>query len=254
MSFVQSVDRAFALLRAVAVAPAGISELSRRLDLPTSTVARLLSTLEAVGAVIRLDGESSYTVGPLVDELAGGPTPVQRLITVARPHMESLGAEIGEAVGLAVPAGYDVHYVSQVECQNPVQVRDWTGERIPMHVVSSGQALLATWPDEAIVRYARRPLEPFTPTSLATGEALVKRLRQVRETGISWTIEEFAEGISSVGAVVRDMTGVAVAAIHVHGPTFRFPVEGSAGEVANALMAATQAISTDLGHGTAVDH
>ena len=46
MESVQSIDRAFQILTEVADEPAGISELSRRLDLPTSTVARLLGTLE----------------------------------------------------------------------------------------------------------------------------------------------------------------------------------------------------------------
>ena len=52
MQSVQSIDRAFQLLGEVADDPAGISELSRRLDLPTSTVARLLSTLEGLGACL----------------------------------------------------------------------------------------------------------------------------------------------------------------------------------------------------------
>jgi hypothetical protein len=39
---VQSVDRAFAVLRRVADAPGGISDIARAVDLPVSTVARLL--------------------------------------------------------------------------------------------------------------------------------------------------------------------------------------------------------------------
>ena len=42
MQTVQSIDRAFQILEEVASDPGGISDLSRRLDLPTSTVARLL--------------------------------------------------------------------------------------------------------------------------------------------------------------------------------------------------------------------
>ena len=35
------------------------------------------------------------------------------------------------------------HYIDQVGSPNPVSVRDWTGSRIPLHAVSSGQVLLA---------------------------------------------------------------------------------------------------------------
>ena len=51
---VQSVDRAFAVLRRVANVPGGISDVARAVDLPVSTVARLLGTLESLGAVVRI--------------------------------------------------------------------------------------------------------------------------------------------------------------------------------------------------------
>ena len=44
-SGVQSIERAFELLQALAVEPAGLTELSGRVDLPKSTVARMLGTL-----------------------------------------------------------------------------------------------------------------------------------------------------------------------------------------------------------------
>ena len=61
MTMVQSIDRAFAVLGALAVAPAGITELAGRVELPKSTVARLISTLEQLGAVVRTaDGGLSH--------------------------------------------------------------------------------------------------------------------------------------------------------------------------------------------------
>ena len=47
----QSIERAFALLRALAVGPVGVTELAERVDLPKSTVARILAALENEGAV-----------------------------------------------------------------------------------------------------------------------------------------------------------------------------------------------------------
>ena len=63
MQTVQSIDRAFQILDEVSDDPAGISELSRRLDLPTSTVARLLGTLERLGAVERMVDDNGYRIG-----------------------------------------------------------------------------------------------------------------------------------------------------------------------------------------------
>ena len=150
---VQSVDRAFAILDAVSARPAGVTAIAERVRLPKSTVARLLATLEELDAVERLDGPR-WRVGPGIAALAGAASPERSLVTLARPHLAQVVQELSEDAGLALPDGYDVHYVDHVESDNPVQVRDWTGTRAPMHVVPSGLVLLAEWPRAAIDAYA----------------------------------------------------------------------------------------------------
>ena len=44
---IQTIERAFTLLRALALGPVGVTELAERVELPKSTVARLLAALEA---------------------------------------------------------------------------------------------------------------------------------------------------------------------------------------------------------------
>ncbi|HJM73465.1 MAG TPA: helix-turn-helix domain-containing protein, partial [Acidimicrobiales bacterium] len=156
MQIVQSIDRAFQILTEVADDPSGISEISRRLGLPTSTVARLLATLEQLGAVERLADDSGYRIGPSVVTMAASVDTTQSLLAVAQPTMQELVDLVAEAVGLSIPAGYDVHYIGQIDCANPVQVRDWTGVSLPMHIVPSGMVVLAHWPDEAVDRYLNR--------------------------------------------------------------------------------------------------
>ena len=68
---VQSVDRAFAVLRQVASEPGGISDVARAVDLPVSTVARLLGTLESLGAVVRIGDSGAYGIGAGIRSLAG---------------------------------------------------------------------------------------------------------------------------------------------------------------------------------------
>ena len=83
---VQSVERAFAILDAVAKRPAGVTALADRLDLPKSTVARLLGSLEELGAVERLDGKR-WQVGPSVEAFARTVPPERRLAPLARPAL-----------------------------------------------------------------------------------------------------------------------------------------------------------------------
>jgi DNA-binding IclR family transcriptional regulator len=117
---VQSLERAFAVLDEVARQPAGVTAIAERVHLPKSTVARLLSTLEELEAVERLDG-ARWRIGPGVAALSSAASPERGLVAVARPHLTGLVAELGEDAGLGLPDGNEILYVDQVESDNPAR-------------------------------------------------------------------------------------------------------------------------------------
>ena len=242
---VQSLERAFAILDEVAQRPAGVTAIAERVRLPKSTVARLLATLEDVQAVERFDG-SLWRIGPGVEALTAVASPERSLVSAARPSLSDLVGELGEDAGLGLPDGNEIHYVDQVESDNPVQVRDWTGTRAPMHAVPSGLVLLAEWPKDALDAYLAGDLAALTRRTVTDPDELRARLVDVRETGHAWGLEEFAEGIDSVAAPIRDARGKAIAAVHVHGPSYRFPAPRSEARVAAAVRAAAGEISERL--------
>jgi IclR family acetate operon transcriptional repressor len=238
---VQSLERAFAILDEVAQRPAGVTAIAERVRLPKSTVARLLATLEEVDAVERFDG-ARWRIGPGVAALSTAVSPERGLITIARPFLGDLVAELGEDAGLGLPDGNEILYVDQVESDNPVQVRDWTGTRAPMHAVPSGLVLLAEWPEDALAAYLGGGLAALTRRTVTDPPRLRKRLAEVRRVGYAWGLEEFAEGIDSVAAPVRDARGKAVAAIHLHGPAYRFPKAGEEDRIVAKVLTAARAI------------
>jgi IclR family acetate operon transcriptional repressor len=241
VSRVQSIERAFAVLSALTDGPIGVTEVAERAELPKSTAARMLATLSHEGAVEQVPGGTSYRLGPRIATLAEGVVPVRSLVATARPILEELAAATGETAGLSVAEGFVVHYVDQVGTSHQVQVRDWTGTRAPMHAVSSGLVFLAHLPVVALDAYLERELETFTPRTLTSPDSLRERLTRIRVAGYAWVHEEFAEGLSSVAAAIADSTGSVVAAVHVHGPAYRFPAgrEQEIGQV--VLEAATRA-------------
>ncbi len=238
---VQSLERAFAILDEVAQRPAGVTTIAERVRLPKSTVARLLATLEDVDAVERFDG-ARWRIGPGVAALSSAVSRERGLISIARPFLTDLVAELGEDAGLGLPDGNEILYVDQVESDNAVQVRDWTGTRAPMHAVPSGLVLLAEWPEDALDAYLAGELVALTRHTVTDPARLRARLAEVREAGYAWGLEEFAEGIDSVAAPIRDARDKAIAAIHVHGPAYRFPKRGQEARVAKRVVAAAGAI------------
>ncbi len=245
MSSVQSIERAFAVLRSLAGGAAGVTELADRVELPKSTVSRLLSTLEQLGAVEQITSGGRYRIGAGFLEIADAVQPGRGLGAGAKPHLIDLMRETGEATGLSVLEGGLVRYIDQVESENPVQVRDWTGEVVPLHVVSSGLVLLAHAPAEFIDDYLSRPLERFTEKSIVDHRLLRKRLASIRHQGFCWVYEEFLVGMNSVAAPIVARNGAVIGAVHAHGPAYRFPsvrTHHVPENVAQAVIAAAKRI------------
>ena len=255
MNGVQSIERAFALLRRLGSGPAGVTELAQRVDLPKSTVSRILSTLEGLGAVEQQVPGGPYRIGALMLEITGATQPGRGLLDTARPHLVDLMEATGEAAGISVLDGTFVHYLDQVESKNPVQVRDWSGTRVPLHFVPSGLVLLAHAPRDNQRAYLLGPLERSTPRTMIDPSAIAARLSEIRSQGYAWVFEEFSLGINSVGAPIRDGQGTVVAAIHAHGPAYRFPQEGREAEIAAIVVTAAVRVeaglrSTAIGRGS----
>jgi len=243
MSRVQSIQRAFAVLGCLADGPLGVTDVAERTGLPKSTAARLLGSLADEAMVEQAPGESRYRLGPRILSLAAGVRPTRSLVALARPHLAALAESIGEVAGLSLLDGRLVHYVDQVDSPHPVGVRDWTGTRLPLHAVSSGLVLLANLQPAEEERFLSGTLERFGERTITDPAAIRERLRQIRLDGFAWTRDEYAEGISSVAAAVADENGEVVAAVHVHGPSYRFPEPGADDLVATLVVAAAALVS-----------
>ncbi len=243
---IQSIERAFSVLLAIATESAGITDVSRRVGLPVSTVARLLNTLEQLQAVVRQDDGVSYRIGPTVSLLALRSDTT--LASRATPFLSELVERLGETSGLSIAEQGEVLYLDHVGADQAVQIQDWTGKRLPMHVVSSGLVLLAFGPAERTDAALASGLQQFTPLTTTDPLRLLARLQDVRANGFVWTAEEFQLGITSIAAPVFNTNGEIIAAIHVHGPSYRFPGEHDRRQVEQAITDAARRLTA-----TAID-
>ncbi len=225
MSTVQSIDRAFSVLRALIPGAAGVTDIADRVNLPKSTVSRLLSTLEELGVVEQVSVGGEYRIGVGMAEIAAAARPVRSLVAAARPQLLELARLTGEAAGVSMRDGTDMLYLDQVNPDTELQVRDWTGTRIPMHAVPSGQVVLASMTDAELDAFVAAPLMAFTPHTVVDAAVLRRRLAEVRTQGFALAVDEFSDGLSSVAAPIVDIAGHVVGALHVYGPTYRFNTE-----------------------------
>ncbi|MEM7321964.1 MAG: IclR family transcriptional regulator [Actinomycetota bacterium] len=242
----QSIQRAFALLRALSIGPAGITDLAERAELPKSTVARLLSALEEEQAVEQVEAGGEYRLGPGLIDLAGASAPGRNLIATARPHLLELTEQTGETSGVATLEGDAVLYLDHVESEEEVQVRSWTGDTAPVNLVPSGIVLLAGQDPDDVDRLLQPPLEKATDNSVTDAAVIRSRISELQRIGFTWVYAEFDESINSVAAPVRDRDGAIIAAIHVHGPAYRFPETSQAGDIGKLVREAGERLSAHL--------
>ena len=245
---VQSLTRAFAILRLIADHPEGIgvTTLAENLDLHKSTVSRLLRTLEAEKAVERLPKYGGYRLGAALLNLALKSSPQQGLESIARPFLQELTDVTSESASLEVQDGWFIHYLAQVQSGHAIRVDDWVGRRHPLHIVTSGVLFMSTWTDRALQRYFARDLEQPTTNCITTLAAMKKAIATANASGFAHSVDAFADGLTGLSAPIYDVEDKIVATINIAAPTFRFPAPGQLNAVANRLMAATESISEQL--------
>lgn len=198
-------------------APVAASAIARELELPRSTVYHLLTTLAAHGFVLHMKEDRRWGLGTSAFELAGGYARQQPLARIGRPLVAGLSDRLGESAHLAVMSGGDVLYIVEERAPRRQALVTDVGVRLPAHLTASGRAMLAALPREQV--RALYPNASAFPDRTGLGprrpSELRELLRTVRERGYATEDSEVADGLRSVGAVVRDHAGWPVAAVAV---------------------------------------
>src|SRR5579862_261704 len=237
---IQSVDRAAALLKAIADSsqPPTVVELAAACGLNRSTAWRLLATLDAHGLIERDPISQRYSLGYAFLRIAAGADP-DPLVRQARPVLEQLSADTGETTNLAVARRFSLVYVDQVD---PPQIMapNWFGRAVPLHATSTGKAYVAYLPESEQAAVLPRRLERFTKTTVTDRRRLEAELDDVRRKGWAVCVGELEESLFGASAPVLSEQGRPVAIVSVWGTEHSLPRERLDEVGAQALSAAEE--------------
>lgn len=243
----QTVDRVVAILNALREGVKGVREISRELNLPKSSVHRILGALKGHGMVEQVQGADKFALGMALFELGRVVADGLDLRRRALPHLRELNARTGETVQLACLDGTDLVYLESIESQQIVRIAfSQPGTRRPATYGTLGKVLLAHVEPES-----RRQLIDRCPPSTGpfpNTEAFIRRLERVRLQGYAVDHDDPVEGIMGVAAPVRDHTGRVAGAIALGAPLARAAVPGREQELVDHVVAAAARISVDLGN------
>jgi DNA-binding IclR family transcriptional regulator len=199
---VKSAYRALDVLEAVAARPATLSELSRELGIPKSSLHGLVRTLTERGWITPTEGGSRLQLGLKALLIGTRFVDEDDLVSRASTTLDRLASLTGETVQQARLDGDQVVYLAKRDSTHSVRLISAVGGRLPAHATAVGKALLAARDDHTVRALLRPPLRRLTARTLTDPDALIADLHETRRRGYAVDREEAAEGLRCFAVVV----------------------------------------------------
>jgi IclR family transcriptional regulator, acetate operon repressor len=220
-----SVKSVLRIIEAVATSPEiGVSDLSRQLHQPKTTVQRGLMTLHEAGW-IRPTNEPRrrWKITSKLFMLSRSAETEARLRRAALPVMQSLRDETQETTHLMVREERHLVLIERVDSPLALRtVRD-LGSRSPLHTSANGKAFLAHLSAREQEDYLNGKLSQLTENSKTNPEIIRKDLAQIRKLGYATNVGELDLHVHAVAAPVVNQEGRPIAALSISCPASRLP-------------------------------
>ena len=225
----------------------GVTEIARALDLPKSTAAGLISTLEHYHYLDQHPVTRKYRLGHKLVERAAVYLDQFDLRRVAHPILEELRDMANESVNLAIRDDGYVTYIERLHGDNLLGMRSEIGKRERVHSTALGKAMLSKLPAEALRDFVSGyTFIPLTENTITNPDVFIQEVEATGERGFAVDDEENEEGGRCVAAAVFNHKGEAVAAISLSAPIQRFPIE-KLDDYGSLVKEAAAAISRQMG-------
>jgi DNA-binding IclR family transcriptional regulator len=221
---VRTVERTVALLEQLSQSRSGLSlsELSRHLAAPKSSLHCVLLTLERAGYVNRNQRTGRYVLGLKLFGLANAALGGLKLRGQAAPPLHALAERTRLTVHLAILERGEavlVERINPLRCAIP-STATWIGKRMEVHCTAVGKAIAASLTDDELRTLVReRPLMRHNDNTVVSMKKLRDELARVRRLGYSVDDEEEEIGLRCIGMPIPGADGKTVAAVSISGTT-----------------------------------
>lgn len=197
------ISKTFHLLRAFTDHQGewGVNELSRFLDMPVSSVHRMITTLKDENILEYSEQTGKYKIGGDMIRMASIISTNVDIQKVARPFLEELVDTVHHSVYLALyyPQYKKLAFIDSVKSSFALQYVLEIGVLQSVHVAASGKNILAHLPEPEIKQVLDMEID-----SEDEKQQLLNELRKIKEQGYAKTANERKEGALSIGAPVFD--------------------------------------------------
>ncbi|MBQ0141160.1 MAG: IclR family transcriptional regulator [Kurthia sp.] len=221
-----------------------IIELS---GIPKTSVYRMLQSLEEM-CLIDKDEQGKYSLGILFLRFGHLVSERMDIRQIARPTMESLHKEFGEAVNLIIRDGDEAVYIEKIQSIQPVRLYTTIGRRTPLYAGACARVILSFLPAQEREEYLNRvELIPYAKGTLTTMDQLRHSISEARNLGYTISYSELEDFTAAVAVPIFDHTGNVVAGISIAGIERNYEQENLTKFIEKLKTASTE-LSTKLGY------
>src|SRR5262245_58192612 len=150
-----TVERVVAILETLDASRRGlnVSEMSRKLGFPKSSVHVLMVTLEQLGYLQKDQSTNAYFLGLKAYAFGRGIMNNLSLAEIALPHMRALVNDLKLTSHLAVLDKDQGIYIQKVESPSLICFDTYIGRRMDLHCTGVGKVILAYEADDVLKRF-----------------------------------------------------------------------------------------------------
>lgn len=223
---VAAVERVVKIIDAVSRSqkPIGVTALSKETGLPKATVFRFCNTLANLG-YLKKNPNDEFSLGLAFITLGERVKADTNIAELAKPYMEELAEETGEAVNLGIRQDDSVFTLLNVEGQESVLISKLV-PICPIHCSAMGKAFLVNASEEEVKRLYSTPLQKRTVNTRTTYEEFLQDKAFYEEHGLTMENEEYEYGLSCFGAPLYGYNGRLIAGISLSAPMSRMEIKG----------------------------
>lgn len=223
------------------------SELTKELNMPTSTIHDHLQTLDHLGLVVEED--HIYRISTRFLELGSRRRKKMDIYQETKPELHRLANETGEHASLMIEEKGIGVLLYTARGDNAVQVPTYGGARAKLHMTAPGKAIMAHLPDERIGEIIdTHGLPERTKNTITSRDELTEELQQIREQGYSVDNQEIFEGMRAIGAPLLDQNNQILGAISVYGPVNRLDDDRFKDDIPQNVLQAANVIEVNLNY------
>lgn len=201
----------------------GITEIVKQLDLPKTTVFRILKSLEEAKVVKQLSN-ANYALDYHVLHYANGVMMNEDITQVAERFMQEAVDITGETINLGMEYNQDLVILKRIH-GDFYQLQTALRPVGQLYCSGMGKLFLAQWSDEKLQAYFQ-DLPKRTINTINTFELFKENQKEIKRNHISIDHEEYEYGMSCYAVPIFDNQGKVVYALSISGPTGRLEYKG----------------------------